>query len=92
VWINPKDQARIGAQLEAARKKAGLTQVELAKRLRKPQSFVSSYESGQRRLDLLELTRIAATLAVDPRALLNEILDGIVPRTQAAKSRKRTRP
>ena len=92
MWINPKDQARIGARLEIARKKAGVTQVELAKRLRKPQSFVSSYESGQRRLDLVELTRIAAALAVDPRTLLNDLLDGVVPTGSPARPRKRTRP
>jgi transcriptional regulator with XRE-family HTH domain len=38
-----------------ARRRAGLTQVEVARRLGKPQSFVSSCESGQRRIDLIEL-------------------------------------
>jgi hypothetical protein len=38
--------------------RAGLTQNQLARLLRKPQSFVSNYERGQRRIDVLELLRI----------------------------------
>jgi DNA-binding transcriptional regulator YiaG len=37
-----------------ARLKMGVTQAELAKRLEKPQSFVSKYEKGERRLDVIE--------------------------------------
>jgi len=43
---------------------AGLRQADLAERLRKPQSFVSRYESGERRLDVLELWQICAVLGV----------------------------
>ncbi len=48
--------------LREARTAAGLTQVELARRLRVHQSFVSKYEAGERRLDVLELRRIAIAL------------------------------
>lgn len=41
--------------LKATRKKAKLSQAELAARLGKPQSYVSKYESGERRLDYLEV-------------------------------------
>ncbi|MGQ0562033.1 MAG: helix-turn-helix domain-containing protein [Gemmatimonadota bacterium] len=41
--------------LRTVREAAGLTQNGLAKKLGKPQSFVSKYESGERRLDILEL-------------------------------------
>lgn len=44
--------------LRQARLDAGLTQAELAIRLGQPQSFVSKYESGERRLDILELRHI----------------------------------
>jgi len=42
-------------RLRQARKEAGLTQVEVAARLGKPQSFVSKCESGERRVDVVEL-------------------------------------
>jgi len=43
---------------------AGLRQADLAEKLRRPQSFVSRYESGERRLDVLELRQICAVLGV----------------------------
>lgn len=63
MWSSLKGHKIIGAELAAVRKEFGITQVELAKRLRKPQSFVSAYESGQRRLDLLEFSWIALRVA-----------------------------
>jgi transcriptional regulator with XRE-family HTH domain len=42
----------------------GLRQVDLAKRLGEPQSFVSKYESGQRRLDLVELLQVCHALGI----------------------------
>ena len=44
------------------REKAGLTQTVLAKKLNRPQSFVSKYEIGERRLDLVELQEICKAL------------------------------
>lgn len=44
--------------LRQIRLEAGLRQIDLAERLGKPQSFVSKYESGERRLDLLELREV----------------------------------
>ncbi|MDE3102490.1 MAG: helix-turn-helix transcriptional regulator [Chloroflexota bacterium] len=51
-------------KLRAARKRAGLTQVEAARRLGKPQSFVSKIESGERRVDVVELKAIAKAYGV----------------------------
>lgn len=48
-----------------ARKKSELTQVELAKRLNVPQSFVSKYEIGERRIDFIEFIEIAELLNID---------------------------
>ena len=57
-------------QLVAARKKAGLTQAEVAKALDRPQSFVSKYESGERLLDVAEYLAIARILGSDPIRML----------------------
>jgi transcriptional regulator with XRE-family HTH domain len=47
-------------RLHQARLDAGMTQVEVAKMLAKPQSFVSKCETGERRVDVTELQLFAA--------------------------------
>jgi transcriptional regulator with XRE-family HTH domain len=49
-----------------ARKDRGLTQAGLASKLGRPQSFVSKYERGERRLDLIEFLEVADVLGFDP--------------------------
>lgn len=51
--------------LVSAREACGLTQVEVAQRMEKPQSFVSKYERGERRLDFTEFMELAAILSID---------------------------
>ena len=48
--------------LRKIRKQAGLTQLELANNLGKPQSYVSKYESGERNLDLIELRDVCVAV------------------------------
>ncbi len=48
--------------LRSLRKEAGVSQTELATRLGVPQSFVSKVESGERRIDIVELRRICVAL------------------------------
>jgi transcriptional regulator with XRE-family HTH domain len=50
--------------LRSSRKDAGLTQEELAEALGVPQSYVSKYETGERRLDVVELLRVCQVLGV----------------------------
>lgn len=50
--------------LKKIRVEAGLRQVDLAKKLKVPQSMISKYEVGERRIDLLELREICAALGV----------------------------
>jgi len=72
-WIHPEDHQVVGAALAAARQRAKLTQVELARRLRKPQSFVSAFEAGKPRINLIESLLIARTLGADPAGIFAEI-------------------
>jgi transcriptional regulator with XRE-family HTH domain len=57
-------QERLQKVLRQARLDAELSQVELAKKLKRPQSFVSKYEIGERRLDLVELREICQALGI----------------------------
>lgn len=50
--------------LRDAREKSGLTQGEVAERLRESQSFVSKCERGERRLDVVELRAWCAALEI----------------------------
>ena len=59
--------------LIAARKKAGLTQVELAERLSRPQSYVSKYERGERRLDVIEFLEVAEAIGIEPIEFLRKL-------------------
>jgi transcriptional regulator with XRE-family HTH domain len=58
----------------AAREHAALTQTEVARRLGRPQSFVSKYETGERRLDVIDYLQICSALEVDPFTILAELL------------------
>jgi transcriptional regulator with XRE-family HTH domain len=74
VWFQPRDYGSLGKVLSDARKGVGFTQKDLGKKLGKPQSFVSSYEIGQRRVDLLEFIKIATVLGLNPGDLFAQIL------------------
>lgn len=56
-----------------ARKRARLTQRQLADRLGRPQSWVSKYESGERRLDVVEFDEVAQVLRIDVPAFFREL-------------------
>ncbi len=56
-----------------ARKSAGLTQQELAERRKRPQSFVAKYESGERRLDVVEFVAITRATGADPMKILRAL-------------------
>lgn len=56
-----------------ARKAAGLSQSQVASALGKPQSFVSKYERGERRLDVVEFIEICKQLKVEPEAFIKRL-------------------
>jgi len=57
-------QGQLQVLLRQARTEAGLTQTDVAQRLGQPQSFVSKYESGERRLDVLELRDVCRVIGI----------------------------
>ena len=54
-----KEYTKFTERLREARTEAGLTQVQVAKKLKRPQSYLSNIESGQQRVDVVELQRFA---------------------------------
>ncbi len=67
------EQEKLQQLLRQTREQAGVTQVELAKKLGRPQSYVSKYESGERRLDILELREVCQALGVPLGAFIKKL-------------------
>jgi len=63
--IHTKEYAVFVERLRKAREEAHLTQVQVAKKLGRPQSHVSNIESGQQRVDVVELKRFATMYKKD---------------------------
>ncbi len=56
-----------------ARKEKELSQAALAEKLGRLQTFVSKYERGERRLDVVEFLEVAAALGLDPHKVLRKL-------------------
>ncbi len=69
IWT--KEYAKFIKKLRQARLKAGLRQIEVAKKLKRPQSYISRVESGGYRLDIVEVKRFAKIYGKD----MNELID-----------------
>ena len=63
--IRLNQQKKLLVLLRGVRVDAGLTQSELASRLGTDQTFISKYESGERRLDVLELREVCQAIGTD---------------------------
>ena len=74
--------SKLTALLISTRLAAGVTQVELAERLGKPQSFVSKVEMGERRLDVIEFCAVAEALGQIPAELLGRLEAKQIPVTR----------
>lgn len=64
----------VAAVLTKARENAGLTQRQLAGRIRRPHSVIGMIESDQRQVTVPELITLAEAMDVDPVDLLKRIL------------------
>ena len=71
--IRSKRHALIAEAIGDQRKLAGLTQAEVAKRLDRHQPFIANIESGDRRVDLVELIDIAEIIGLDVIGLIEQL-------------------
>ena len=74
--------ASVIACLLRLRKRQGISQVELARRLGKPQQFISYVEKGERRIDVVEFYAFAKALDADPVALYAEAVRDFAERVE----------
>ncbi|MCX6911702.1 MAG: helix-turn-helix transcriptional regulator [Verrucomicrobia bacterium] len=75
--LHSDEHERFRELLRTARVEAGLTQIDLASRLGVPQSFVSKYESSERRLDVLELRLVCQAVGVSLQEFVRRLEKGI---------------
>ena len=67
------DLVILGRVLVKAREERGLKQGEVAQRLGLPASYLSKVENGTRRLDVIELVRIAEAMGCDPAEIIRQL-------------------
>ncbi len=72
--IHTNDYKTLISWLTSQRLLAGLTQAQLAKELNRPQSFVSKFESAERRLDIIESIEICRVLKLNPHTMIEVLL------------------
>ena len=70
-------QIVLRTELRALRERHRLTQEEVARRLGKPQSFVSKYEGGERRLSMIEFIDVVRAIGEEPAAVLRKFIPAI---------------
>lgn len=74
--LRTREHRQLCELLATARNEAGLTQRDLASRLKLPHSFVGKVEAGERRLDVIEFVAIARALRIDPVELFARFVRG----------------
>lgn len=74
-----QEESTYRALLREIRERAGLRQIDLADRLGRPQSYVSKYEIGERRLDLFELRAICRTCGISLSDFITELESRVAP-------------
>ena len=85
--IYTPEYAVLRAELVSIRKNAGLTQRDVAKRLKVPPSWVAKVETGERRIDLVEMCHFSSACETDPTSLCSR-LSAQIAKIQAKRHRK----
>jgi len=71
--IYTREYAIVLRLLREAREQAGMTQVQLAEKLHQSQSFISKFERGDRRIDIIQLRTICYILGVSLRDFIDRL-------------------
>ena len=72
-FLRTPEHKRLMKMLATARKSKGLTQQQLAEQIGENQNFISKYESGERRLDFLEVAAISRPIGFNMANAVREI-------------------
>jgi len=70
-------QIVLRTELRELRERRRLSQEEVARRLGKPQSFVSKYEGGERGLSLIEFIDVVRAIGEEPATVLRRLIPAI---------------
>ncbi|MGI9402153.1 MAG: helix-turn-helix domain-containing protein [Rhizobiaceae bacterium] len=71
--IHSADYKKLTAVIISLRKKAGLTQQQVADRLKRPQSYIAKVEGGERRLDVVEFIELIRAMDGNPAEIMKEV-------------------
>ena len=85
--LHTDDYSVVVTLLREIRKTSGMTQVELAEALGQSQSFVSKYENGDTRLDILQLRTVCQTLGTELPEFVAQLEERLRPATQRSRAR-----
>lgn len=85
--ISSKEYRIFLAHLRAAREAVGMSQVELAVRLKDTQTFVSKCERGERRIDLIEFLHWCTALGISASVFLQNLELDFQPKRRGASKK-----
>jgi transcriptional regulator with XRE-family HTH domain len=74
--------------LKEVRLSKGLTQTQVAQRLQKPQNYISNYEQGERRLDVLELRDVCQAMGTTLTQIVRKLELRLKNEVSAVRKRK----
>lgn len=74
--IHNKRHKQLVELILAERKQAGIRQVQLAKKLKRSQTWIARLESGERRIDVIELIDLADAIGFDAPAIVAAVQQG----------------
>lgn len=73
-FLHSPEHERLRALLVSKRLEKGYTQKKLSEYLKKPQSYVSKYEIGEKNIDVIEFIKISNALKEKPENIIKEYL------------------